>query len=344
MNGSGGGLARSLLAKADERATKKLYVVGILPILAGFAGSYYDLTYHVLNEVDTFFQPAHMIIYSSIFAALIIGIVIAVKTGFKSLAIASAMLLSFGYGDLLWHNAMGFDSFLSPPHLALIGTGIIQSAIMFRKFVQVGSKLGSVISLGTFWIAMAYLLLAFTFVSQRSADTTYYVTAPQPVAFVATAFFFAALSAFVARLVSFAKVKMLHVALVFAASVGAAGILANPTVTLTLPLFLAGSIGPAFLYDRRPKLAAAVLGASWILTYTPYSYKLIAYAAAGKIAGLGSTYDLMWQMAPYYPLMVALGTVGSIVAYRLMKEDRVAGLLRLGRRLHQQQQAAPRTG
>ena len=184
------------------------------------------------------------------------------------------------------------------------------------------------------------MLLAFTFVSNRSSDVNYYVIAPQPVAFVATAFFFAALSAFVARMASFARVKMFHMALIFAASIGLAGILANPTVTLTLPLFLAGSIGPALLYDRKSRLAAAVLGAAWILTYTPYSYKLISYAVAGRIASLASTYGLISQVAPYYPMMVALGTVGSIVTYRLMKEERIAGLLRLGRRQHQQNVAA----
>jgi hypothetical protein len=335
-----GSLARTLFAKADERTAKRLYIAGIIPILAGFAGAYYDLTYHNLNVVDTFFQPAHLIIYSSIFISLLAGIAIAIKTGTKSVAIAAAMLLSFGYGDLLWHNAMGFDSFLSPPHVALISTGIIQSVIMFRKFVQVGSRQGSIISLSTMWLGAAYLLLAFTFVSNRSSDVIYYVIAPQPIAFVATAFFFAALSAFVARMASFAKIKMLHVALIFAAAVGLAGILANPTVTLTLPLFLAGSIGPAFLYDRKPRLAAAVLGATWILAYTPYSYKLIAYAAAGRIASLASTYGLISQIAPYYPVMVALGTVSSIVTYRLLKEDRIAGLLRLGRGQHQQNIAA----
>jgi hypothetical protein len=322
-----------LLKKSDERTARTYFVVGILPILAGISGSYYDLTYHILNTVDSFFQPAHLIIYSSIFGALIIGIVITIKTGFKSLMIASAILLSFGYGDLLFHNSFGFDSFLSPPHLALISTAIIQAGIMLRKFIQLDHKLGSVISLATLWLATTYLLLAFSFVSNRSSETSYHVVAPQEIVFMVTAFFFPALSVLVARFASLANVKMLHVALVFASAVSIGGILTNPNITYTLPLFLVGILIPSFAYDKMhnklPRFSAVILGASWILTYTPYAYKLISYSVAKMVVSLNDTYMLIPALAQYYPIMILLGVISGVITSYFLTENRVASLVRL---------------
>lgn len=320
------GVLSSLFRRTDERTAKKLYFIGALPILVGIAGGYYDLTYHALNAVDSFFQPAHLVIYSGIFGALIIGVITAIKTGFKSLMIGAAVILASGYGDLQFHSAFGFDSFISPPHLALISAGIITAGIMFRKLVQVDSKAGSAVALGTLWLAISYLLLAFSYVSGRGSDTSYYVIAPQPVVFMVTAFFFPALSVLVARLASLARVKMLYPALIFSISISIAGVLANPYLTYTLPLLLAGSLIPAIIYDKKPNLGSIILGASWILTYSPYAYKLIVYSVAGEISGIDSTYALIPALALYYPLMVCCGIISSIVVDRLLTKRRTERL------------------
>ena len=318
-----------LLGRSSEKNARSLYLLGILPILAGIGGTYYDLTYHNTHVVDSFFQPAHLIIYSNIFLALIIGSVIAAKTGFKSLMIASAMLLSFGYGDLLFHNAFGFDSFLSPPHLSLLSTVILQSGIMLRKFIQIDFKLGSIVSLACLWLVMAYLLLAFSFVSNRSSNTSYYVIAPQPIVFLVTAFFFPALSILISKLASFAKVKMLHVALLFSAVVAFGGILSNPNLTYTLPLFLIGSLVPSLIYDRRTRLGSIILGGAWILTYTPFAYKLIIYSVSKQIISLNSTYLLIPALIWYYPMMISFGIISAIITSHLVTEGTIALLLKL---------------
>ena len=320
---------RRLFSKSDERNSRWLYLMGILPILAGTGGTYYDLTYHNLHQIDSFFQPAHLIIYSNIFLALIIGIIIAIKTGFKSPMIASAMLLSFGYGDLLFHNAFGFDSFLSPPHISLISTVIIQSGIMLRKFIHINHKIGSIISIATLWLMIAFLFLAFSFVSKRSSDVSYYVIAPQEIAFVVTAFFFPALSILIAKLASYSKVKMLQVSIIFSVTIIPTAILLNPNLIYTLPIFLVGSIVPSFLYDARPRLGPIILGGSWILTYTPFAYKLIVYAVSKEIVSMNNTYFLIPALAYYYPMMISLGIISSLILNRFLTERRIAILLRL---------------
>lgn len=63
-----------LIINGDKRSSY-LFVIATIPVLVGITGAFWDLTYHTLNKVDTFFQPAHLVIYNSIFAALLIGIV-----------------------------------------------------------------------------------------------------------------------------------------------------------------------------------------------------------------------------------------------------------------------------
>ena len=102
---------------------KWLFFAGGLILFLGITGTFYDLTYHITNVVDTFYQPGHLLIYSNIFGSVIVGIILFVKTRFKSLIIFGGAILGFGFVDLLWHNTFGFDSFLSPPHMILISAG-----------------------------------------------------------------------------------------------------------------------------------------------------------------------------------------------------------------------------
>lgn len=215
--------------------------------------------------------------------------------------------------------------------MALISAGIITAGAMLRKSVLANSKASQVVALSTFWLAMSYLLLAFSFISNKSSDTSYYVISPQPVVFMVTAFFFPALTVLVAKLATLAKIKMLYPALTFSAVISLAGIVANPYVTYTLPLFLAGSLIPAIIYDinKTMKLTSIIFGASWILTYTPYSYKLMAYSVTKQVFGLTSTDYLIPAPAPYYPLIICCGVISSLVTYRFLTEEKVMRLTKL---------------
>ena len=150
-----------LIINGDKRSSY-LFVIATIPVLVGITGAFWDLTYHALNKVDTFFQPAHLVIYNSIFAALLIGFVIALKTRYRSLAIISGIQLATGFADLMWHNAFGFDSFLSPPHTVLVITAVLQPWLLFRKLCELDSEIGKVVSLGTLWLSITFLLLEFS--------------------------------------------------------------------------------------------------------------------------------------------------------------------------------------
>lgn len=204
---------------------------------------------------------------------------------------------------------------------------MIESGIMLRKFIQVDSKIGSIISLAALWLVMGFLLLAFSFVSNRSSDTSYYVIAPQPIVFLVTAFFFPSLYSYL-KLASFAKVKMLYVALIFSTVVTFGAILSNPNLTYTLPLFLVGSLVPSLIYDARTRVGAIILGGSWILTYTPYAYKLIIYSVSKQIISLNSTYLLIPALVSYYPMMISFGIISAIITSHFLSERRIALLLR----------------
>ncbi|HEY6588446.1 MAG TPA: hypothetical protein VIY98_09150, partial [Nitrososphaeraceae archaeon] len=59
-----------------DKILNYLFVTLIILLFSGLTGAFWDITYHALNEVDNFFQPAHLVIYSSLFLVFLIGIII----------------------------------------------------------------------------------------------------------------------------------------------------------------------------------------------------------------------------------------------------------------------------
>ena len=114
--------------KKKDKILNYLFVILIVSLFSGITGAYWDITYHALNEVDDFFQPAHLVIYSSLFLVFLIGVIITIicPKNFLFAVILACQLLS-GYFDFLWHDNFGFDSFLSPPHVMLSFIPIVYS-------------------------------------------------------------------------------------------------------------------------------------------------------------------------------------------------------------------------
>ena len=82
----------------------------LILLFSGITGAFWDITYHSLNEVDDFFQPAHLVIYSSLFLVFFVGVIITIICPKKFLfAVIPACLLLSGYFDLLWHDNFGFE-------------------------------------------------------------------------------------------------------------------------------------------------------------------------------------------------------------------------------------------
>jgi hypothetical protein len=315
---------------------KWLFFAGTLVFFIGLSGTFYDITYHITHKVDTFFQPGHLLIYSNIFGSVVFGIVLYLKTRFKLLMVIGGIILGFGGLDLLWHNTFGFDSFLSPPHLLLISTAILGTWAMFRKFTEMKIKSGAIISLTGMLLGLALLLLAFSMTFVRGSSTSYYLMPPREVSALAAFVLMPAALVMVARLAHLGEIKFFHIAAIFAASMTLTTILANPSITFTMPLLLAGTLIPSYLYDKRPKYGTILLGAAWMLMFTPYSYQVIAYVVSGEILGVLQTSQFLYALGPYYPLASAIGIVAAIVTSKVLTRDFMAKRIMLWRSAVQQ--------
>lgn len=299
--------------------TSLLFVIAALSVASVFAGGIWDATYHSVNKVDTFFQPAHVVIYSSIAASLVLGIILAIKTGFKPLLILSCTMLAMGYGDLLWHNTFGFDSSLSPPHIALSLTTILNSWFLFQKMREINSKVGLSLSLGSLWLSAMLFLVIFSIAPAKTSDTKYYVIPPTVMSFIVGSVLMPVLSTIVAtKLANLARIRFVYITIVFASVIAVFGIIANPHVIVILPFFLAGTLLLSVIYEKNQKIGVVLFGALWFLTYAPYSFSIMAYAINGGIFSVNDTKLLLYSLGAYYPAFISVGVISSIGSYHLL--------------------------
>src|SRR5919109_4229395 len=118
------------------------------------SGSNWDIIWHGIRNVETFFTPPHSVIYSGVALAIgsiIVGIILSTlferKNELKSISplsllrsstmipfslklavIGSLLQLTAGPFDFWWHNQFGFDGLLSPPH-SVLATGMLMAAL-----------------------------------------------------------------------------------------------------------------------------------------------------------------------------------------------------------------------
>jgi hypothetical protein len=133
------------------RISPIIYFLISIGVSLQISGSNWDIVWHGVGNVETFFTPPHSVIYSGV--ALAIGSVVGgiVQAAFKihqqkkyatwlillpsslplSLklaAIGCILQLTAGPFDFLWHSQFGFDGLLSPPHSVLAG-GMLMAAL-----------------------------------------------------------------------------------------------------------------------------------------------------------------------------------------------------------------------
>src|SRR5919109_3191015 len=155
-------MGTSYLKKSNYRlvlSTRvRIYLMAVyLAISIGAAlqisGSNWDIIWHGVGNVETFFTPPHSVIYSGVALAIgsiILGIILCTlfeqKNGSKSIllfsllrssiipfplklaVIGSLLQLTAGPFDFWWHNQFGFDGLLSPPH-SVLATGMLMVAL-----------------------------------------------------------------------------------------------------------------------------------------------------------------------------------------------------------------------
>lgn len=161
-------------------------------------GSNWDIVWHGIGNVESFFTPPHSVIYSGV-ALSIISIIFRIISfsilqikkinnsnlsinrliklrsiifpfPLKLCIIGVVLQLTAGPFDFWWHNSFGFDGLLSPPH-AVLATGMLMAAIggligIYRHlkddYLFNITKAFLVISFGIYLMVVVGLILMFT--------------------------------------------------------------------------------------------------------------------------------------------------------------------------------------
>src|SRR5918996_2530997 len=182
-----------------KRISPIIYFLISIGVSLQISGSNWDIVWHGVGNVETFFTPPHSVIYSGV--ALAIGSVVAgiVLSAFKisqqkkyatwlillpsslplplKLAVIGCILqLTAGPFDFLWHSQFGFDGLLSPPHSAL-AAGMLMAALgalmgifsyhSSRKSINISSsslfsKLSLIVGFAVFLMVAVGMILMFT--------------------------------------------------------------------------------------------------------------------------------------------------------------------------------------
>ena len=128
-----------------------IYFLISIGVSLQISGSNWDIVWHGVGNVETFFTPPHSVIYSGV--ALAIGSVIggiiqaafkiqqqkknimwfvllpsSLPLSLKLAAIGCILQLTAGPFDFLWHTQFGFDGLLSPPH-SVLAVGMLTTAL-----------------------------------------------------------------------------------------------------------------------------------------------------------------------------------------------------------------------
>jgi len=279
-------------------------------LLVESAGAYWDISYHSLNEVDTFFQPAHMLIYSGAAGALAFGLVMAVVHKVKRFAILSAVILAAGYADMQWHETFGFDGLLSPVHVALMGATAGQAVAVFRMASTARAK---TFALSAVWLSFAFALFMFSLPASKTEAFDFNPPALFTLGLGIVAF--PLLSLLVMGQAKANGIRPVIVTAIYTGIISIATLAFNPHVSWIVPLFLLNVAG-AYAIERW-EVAKLFAGAGWLLTYAPFSAFVVGYGLYGQVAGVEQFTDMAIKTQWAIPLMVSAGgLVGLLLSVR----------------------------
>ncbi|MBI2185307.1 MAG: hypothetical protein HYU39_10180 [Thaumarchaeota archaeon] len=173
-----------------------IYTVGVLGAFLQISGGYWDVSWHILGLVETFFTVPHSFLYAGVVLALgasAIGFVLRftvfrreegarrLLTGLLVSSVGGGLQLVAGPFDFWWHSNFGFDPFLfTPSHtllisgIVLVGLGMALGSIRILRAYQSDPSLGrfgaslrwlntvTVVSLTTLWLVLNSLVYLIT--------------------------------------------------------------------------------------------------------------------------------------------------------------------------------------
>ncbi|MDA4129651.1 MAG: hypothetical protein OK457_02660 [Thaumarchaeota archaeon] len=176
-----------------------IYSIGVVGAFLQVVGAQWDVSWHILGIVETFFTQAHAVLYTGIALVAIanlLGLIVNQKlrynpvysklfTGLRIAIIGSTLQLIAAPFDFWWHSTYGFDPFLfTPAHSLLIvgfflgGLGMTLGVTRLHLAQKSGLKIMSstrfldgmvVLALAAFWGG----LLFFTYYLTDTAGMAY---------------------------------------------------------------------------------------------------------------------------------------------------------------------------
>jgi hypothetical protein len=172
-----------------EKLTSSLlwiYLLVSIGVAMQVGAANWDIIWHGVVNVESFFTPPHLVLYSGVglsLIATITGIVISIKHNgvlkkqfslfhkipnpLKLVALGCVIEVFSGQFDSWWHTNFGFDGLLSPPHLMLI-SGMLFSiigALIGAHLSDTQKKfklISQMISYGILWMIVINFVFMFT--------------------------------------------------------------------------------------------------------------------------------------------------------------------------------------
>jgi hypothetical protein len=131
----------NLIKSRSLSISMTILIIATIGAFIQIVGASWDITFHLMNQPETFFTPPHIMLYSGV-GLLIISATVSVmillrnkeilsksfSSALKLLIIGSIISAVAGPSDFIWHSIFGIDGLLSPTHLTLI-TGMLINTI-----------------------------------------------------------------------------------------------------------------------------------------------------------------------------------------------------------------------
>jgi hypothetical protein len=281
-------LKKSNYRIALSRGVSTYLVLVYLAISIGVAlqisGSNWDIIWHGIGNVESFFTPPHSVIYSgvalaigSIILAIFLFSVLKQKKGSRSISplyflrlstipfslklavIGSLLQLTAGPFDFWWHNQFGFDGLLSPPH-SVLASGMLMVALGALIGIYTlkrdnntlfFSKVCLAIAFAVFLMVAVGMVLMFTLPFSKGQ---YFDFNPDPLAAVAAA---SIVIPFLIGLCLFSAARVTSMPFIFT-SITAIIMLIQSTTTIISNSYFVG-IFPFYLLNIFPAMLADII-------------------------------------------------------------------------------------
>lgn len=283
------------------RISSIIYFLISVGVALQISGSNWDIVWHGIGNVETFFTPPHSVIYSGV--VLVIGSVvggiihttkilqqknipskrnifglltISLPLPIKLAIIGCTLQLTAGPFDFWWHNQFGFDGLLSPPH-SVLATGMLMAALgaligIYYHYrgqnnnstsCSIFSRLSLILAFAVFLLVGVGMVLMFTLPFSKGQ---YFDFNPNPVAAVVAAStfipFIIGLCLFVAVKISAFSTNNKRIPFMLT-SIIAVIMIIQSTTTITSNSYFAW-LFPLYLLNILPAIVADILIYSYL--------------------------------------------------------------------------------